>query len=80
MSTYGLTCTGRGGDHTITHLLEVSSSFTEALVLLGLVGLITILISLIKQTASFALLLIVLFPSREASVRKLFRQTRDKER
>lgn len=77
MSTHGLIRMGGGGDHIITPLLEVSSSFGETLALLGLFGLIMILLSLVKRTASLALILVAILPSREQAIHRLFRRTEE---
>lgn len=72
MSTHGLICMGGGGDHIITPLLEVSSSFGETLILLGLIGLIMIVLSIASRTASLALILVAILPRRADDIRRLF--------
>lgn len=74
MSTYGLICTGRGGDRTITPLLEVSPSGGVLLAIFALYWITRILNNLVKQPLSFAALLVTIFPSREKAIQGIFHQ------
>lgn len=74
MSAYGLVCTGRGGDRTITPLLEVSPSGGILIAIFALYGLTRILNSLVKQPLSLAALIVAIFPSREKAIQGIFHQ------
>lgn len=77
VSTYGLICTGRGGDRTITPLLEVSPSGGVLIALFALYGLTRILTNLVNQPLSLAALLVAIFPSREKGIQGIFHRQRE---